>query len=206
MALTSKVLINFSRYKDGDLLTKAHHIVTSITGNSHYPTPLPTLADVKASVEAYERALANAANGGRTLTTIKRQARSTLETLLCTLALYVQLEGDGDIPVILSSGFDVRKLRGTIGILAKPMDCKLDATIKGTVRIHVASVYGAYSYQFEYTETPVTDTSVWIIVSNTAASLFVTGLTSGKEYAFRVTGIGSNTTRVYSDVISVFVS
>ncbi|WP_394993605.1 hypothetical protein [Emticicia sp.] len=41
--------------------------------------------------------------------------------------------------------------------------------------------------------------------SNTSTSIMVTSLQSGKEYTFRVVGVGNNSTRIYSDIFNSFV-
>lgn len=206
MALQPKVLTNFSKLKNGDLLTKANHIVTSLTGNTNFTTPKPALADVTAAIKAYETALANANDGGKTFVTIKDAARATLENLLNTLALYVGLNSDGDILIMQSSGFDIKKAPAAVGVLAKPGNFSVVSAIKGAATPGIDKVYGANSYQFEYTDAPIAVASIWTVVPSTATSALITGLTSGKEYAFRVAGIGSATTRVYSDVITAFIS
>lgn len=203
---TTKVITSFQRYKDTDLNQKAQHIVDSLTGNAQFPTPIPSLTDLQTAITAYATALAKAVDGSKQDTVIKNQARDTVETLLSKLALYVQLNGNDDPAIILSSGFDISKPRTPIGVLPKPTGFIVSAgKEKGSIDISLNAIAGAVSYQYEQTDAPVTATSVWTVTVNTSAGITIHHLQSGKEYAFRAAGVGSDPTRVYSDVITSFV-
>ena len=204
--ITTKVVTSFQRYKDTDLNQKAQHIVDSLTGNAHFPTPIPTLADVQTSITAYAAALAKAIDGSKQDTVLKNQARDMVETLLGKLALYVQLNSNDDPAIMLSSGFDISKPHAPIGVLPKPDGFYvLAGEEKGSIDLGLTAIAGAVSYQYEYTDAPVTATSNWTVTVNTAAAVTIHHLQSGKEYAFRVAGVGSDPARVYSDVITSFV-
>ncbi|MEN9523365.1 MAG: hypothetical protein RL065_1742 [Bacteroidota bacterium] len=99
--------VGFSKYTDAAALVKAKHISLSMTGKTNYPTLSPTLAVYNAAVTAYENALGNLQNGSVTDTLIKDSARASLETLMQTLGLYVQLNCGNDLIKAQSSGFDV---------------------------------------------------------------------------------------------------
>ena len=85
-----KVVIGFKDLRDDDLDTKAASIIKSITGNTNYTTPVPTLAVVQTALTAYETALTAAKNGSPEKTAIKDQKRKDLEALLKQLGTYVQ--------------------------------------------------------------------------------------------------------------------
>jgi hypothetical protein len=55
-----RITNGFDRLSDAQLEVKANTIVSSITGNSNFPTPTPTLADVQIAITAYTAALATA--------------------------------------------------------------------------------------------------------------------------------------------------
>src|SRR5450631_2930200 len=103
---------------DALLITDVQTILTSLTGNASYPTPDPTLAAVTTALNDFTTALANAADGGITLTSIKNDKRADLAALLRDLATYVQVTCNGDFTVFLSSGFPIQKLQlNPIGVL-----------------------------------------------------------------------------------------
>ncbi|OIR13263.1 hypothetical protein GALL_56480 [mine drainage metagenome] len=200
---TPRVKVSFSTYTDSGFYQKSEHILQSMTGNPNFATPTPTLADVQTAITKYSDALGKVIDGTKQDTVLKNQARKELEALLHDLGLYVQLNGKNDEAIILSSGFDIANPRIPIGILPKPTGFNTGKnTITGCVDLELDPINGAKSYQFEYTDAPVTETSVWHVVTSTAAFITITGLVSGKEYAFRVTGVGSDPTRVYSNVLN----
>ena len=203
---TTKVLIGFSNYKDTDLDQKAQHILQSLTGNANFPAPTPTLADLQTAITAYSNALAKAMDGSKQDTVLKNQARVTLEELLHNLGMYVQMNSHNDPAIMLSSGFDVSKAPAPIGVLPKPDGFGVTVNeSKGCMDVYLNAINGAKSYQYEFTDAPVTATSVWHVQTDTGTYTTIANLQSGKEYAFRVAGVGSDPSRVYSDVITSFV-
>ena len=199
---TVKVKIGFRNYTDSGLYQKSEHIEQCMNGNPNFLTPTPTLAVLQAANIKYSDALGKVVDGTRQDTVLKNQARAELEAILHDLGLYVQLNGKNDEAIILSSGFDIASTPAPIGVLAKPEGFTVEANqSKGCIDLSLNPINGARTYQFEYTDAPVTATSVWHVVTATAAFVTITGLVSTKEYSFRVTGVGSDPTRVYSDTI-----
>ena len=197
-----RVKIGFKAFKDAELLQKTEHILQSMTGNANFATPSPTLIIVKAAYDKYSLALGKVVDGTKQDTILKNQARADLEDLLQSLGLYVQVTSNGDEAIMSSSGFDLGKIPAPVGILPKPDAFTVETNVsKGCIDLSLNAIPGARSYQYEYTEVPATATSIWRVVSSTVTFVTITGLTSAKEYSFRVTGVGSDPTRVYSDEI-----
>ena len=106
---------------DALLITATGSIITAMTGNTNYATPLPTLAVVQTAWDAFIAALADAASGGLTLTAIKNDKRAELVAWLRQLASYVQVTCKGDLTILLSSAFPIQKpQRFPIGVLPAP--------------------------------------------------------------------------------------
>ena len=199
---TPRVRVSFKSYKDAELFQKTEHILQNMTGNANFATPSPTLIAVKAANDKYSLALGKVVDGTKQDTILKNQARADLEALLHDLGMYVQLNSNGDDAIMSSSGFDLSKTPEPIGILPKPDGFTVEINqSKGCMDLSLNAIPGARSYQYEYTEVPVIATSIWRVVSSTVTFVTITGLTSAKEYSFRVTGVGSDPTRVYSDEI-----
>jgi len=59
-------------------------------------------------------------------------------------------------------------------------------------------------YSFEYAEAP-DGTLNWIHKTSTRHKILIEGLTSGKQYVFRIAGAVSYPSRVWSDQILTFV-
>lgn len=204
--MIAKIATSFSRYTDSGIAEKAQHIINSMTTNAHYPTPAPSLESVQAAVDSFTDSLANMGTG-RQATLIKNQLREALEELLYTLALYVQTTGGSDTVVLQSSGYDLQKGRGApIGILPKPSNFKIvPGPVPGSVKASLDAIDGANSYLYQYSDTPANGSTVWQNVFSSKSRELISELTSGKEYAFRVCGIGTDPTLAYSDVISSYV-
>jgi hypothetical protein len=197
-----KVISGFSKLRDDDLDTKAQFIIDKMTNNPNYPAPIPDIAALTNAKNEYVVALTDKETGGKEKTAIKNQKRTNLETILGQLALYVQQNCQNDLAILLSSGFDAAKPKEKIGLLEKPQNLKAeDGPNAGTIKLSVKSVKGADSYLFECTEAPVSNDSVWTAKPSSKANYIFEGLTSGKQYAFRVAGVGSDPTLVYSDVV-----
>lgn len=201
-----KVLIGFSELRDDDLDTKAANIVKSMTGNTNYTTPVPTLAVVQTTLTAYETALTAAQNGTPDKTAFKDQKRRDLEAVLKQLGTYVQLNCKNDLSILLSSGFEANKPATRVGVLPKCENMKVEnGPNSGTIKVSVDKMKGARSYRYETTPAPVTGQSVWNVNVGTASKFTIDGLISGQQYGFRVAGVGADPTIVYSDVITKFV-
>lgn len=202
----SKILTGFTRYSDPDVLVKAREIVSHMTNNVNFVTPVPTLADLTLLITNYETSLSAAASGSKLDTSVKNQKRDLMEESLTNLAYYVQANGKNDEAILLSSGFELQKSKTPVGILPKPENLKvLPGNSGGSVKVSVNKITGADSYLFEYTDAPVTASSIWLVLPSSKSNNTVSGLISGKQYAFKVTGVGSNPEQVFSDVVLSFV-
>ncbi|ANI88698.1 hypothetical protein A9P82_04990 [Arachidicoccus ginsenosidimutans] len=197
-----KVIISFSRVTDSDLAVQAQHIVDSLTDNAAFPTPAPALADVQSALTDYETALAQAATGGKQLTAVKNQKRETLETLLSQLGLYVQLHSNNDAAVALSSGFTLAKTPAPVGMLSKSENLKAVPGITGEILLSVYAVPHAAGYIWQY---KLAGADAWMEIHTTKAKTAVEGLTSGQQYSFRVTALGTNPAQNWSDEVKSFV-
>ena len=203
----SKVATDFSskNYTDTELGVQATNVTVKMTDNPNFTTPTPPLAEVIATISSYNASLAKSEKGSQDDRVIKNSWRIKLENQLKELSLYVQLISKGDLVIISSSGLDVNKKPSAVGPLAKPENViiKMGAN-KGSVAISCDAIAHAGFYEFDYSE--VTDgTFNWIHKTTTKHKILIEGLTSGKQYVFRVAGAASDPSRVWSDRISSFV-
>ena len=205
---TFKVIKDFSsgRYSDPELSVMASHVIQLMTGNTHFPNPNPDLDVIATANAAYLASLNKAQNGSKEDTAIKNNNRKIIEDLLKTQTDYVQRISKGDEVIILSSGFEVARKPTTVGPLAKATGLTVKAgDNKGSMVVNCKVVNRAAFYEFEFTETPSNPNSIWQKQTSTKHKLLIDGLTSGKQYTFRVAGAGSDPSRNWSDEISSFV-
>ena len=198
-----RIVTGFLRLPQTKLLQKAQMILQCMTGNANFPTPTPDLAALSAAITDYAAALANPASKANTA--LKNQLRAALIALLNQLALYVQMNGNNDETILLSSGYSLSKTKQPVGVLPKASNFKAVPLHNCMVKLSNQKITGADSYSYSYTTTPVTEASTWTSINSTKAKLVVSNLTSGSCYAFRVAGIGANPTIVNSDVITSYV-
>jgi uncharacterized protein (DUF3084 family) len=185
---------------------KASHVVEQMTGNVHFPDPSPALVAITSANDSYKLALNKMENGTREDTVVKNNCRKIVENLLKQETDYVQQVSNGEEAIILSSGFDVAKKPTVVGPLAKATGLEVNVgSNKGSIIVDCDVVEHAAFYEYEYTDAPSTPNSVWLKKTSTKHKVLIEGLTSGKQYVFRVAGAGSDSSRNWSDEISSFV-
>ncbi len=187
---------------DSRLVTDTETIVTAMTGNASYPTPLPTLPDITAAKVAFVTAMADAAGGGVLLTGIKNAKRAALVTLLRQLSSYVQVACSGDLVVLISSGFPIQKpQRSPIGALPAPSLLSVNLGLhSGELDAVAAPVPGAAIYNWRVT-TAAMPNAVVQTAQTTAASNTFTGLTPGVVYSIEANVVGAAGPSDWSDPI-----
>ena len=205
---SSKIIVDFSttKYTDARLYTRANHIIDKMDGNPHFADVQPLLAVLREATTTYTAALAKTQSGSKEATALKIKAREALIVLLKQIAARVQTISDGDRNIILSTGYDVNKKWSKVGSLSKPTNFKLkQGSNKGSIYLVCDPIAGAGFYQFEYTEGIPTPNSLWHTEDSTKRKITIAGLSSGKQYTFRMAGGGSHLSRIWSEVISSYV-
>jgi hypothetical protein len=185
---------------DALLITDTGSIITALTGNPSYTTPAPTLAAIQAALDTFVAAVADAANGGVTLTSIKNDKRADLVVLLRELASYVQVACKGDLTVLLSSGFPIQKpQRQPIGVLPAPTGLTVSlGSRSGELNASAPPVFGAAIYNWRVT-TAAQPGVVVQTAQTTAASNTFDGLTPGVVYNIQANAVGSAGPSDWSD-------
>ncbi len=194
------IVTSFSRYALLALLNKARRIIACLSGNVNFSTPTPSLEDVTAGADAFDAALA--LPNSKEATARRAQCRGKLTDLLNDLAEYVQEASKGDVTVMLSSGFDINKVRSKVGPLQQPVNFKVVAKTGQCVKARVKAVYGACSYSFEYALVADKEQGNWQTCLSSKSFTTISGLQKGAEYAFRVAAIGADAVLTYSDVVT----
>jgi len=195
-----------SKFSDEALVTKAQVIHDNMNGNTHYPSPDPALDVLQTATTELKDAIVKAKNGSKDDTSDKNAKRQILVDLLHRLSYYVQVTSNGDETIILSSGFDINKPAGPVGALPKPDNFKVViGANKGSIELSCDAVNHASFYEFQYTKTPVTATSVWVMRTATKRRILIEALTSGQQYVFKMAAAGSDPNRTWTDEISSYI-
>lgn len=179
---------------DPQLIVRVGGINTNLTDNPAYqtPPPAPALPIIQAALDDFAVAVDNALAGGPTLTAIKRAKRKILVDLLRMLASYVQVQCNGDMAVLLSSGFPPQKpQREPIGIL--PVPDGLNVTFgprSGELTASVTPVIGAAIYNWRVSLAAAPNTLVQTGQSTATTKTF-DDLTPGVVYNFEANAMGA---------------
>jgi hypothetical protein len=194
------------KFKDAALSVRAESVSEHMTDNVNFPDIQEKLDELNTRIESYRTALSESIEGGRFTTAIKQECRRKLEVCLQELATYVQLTSKGDAVLISSSGFDTHKKAARVGVLDKPEAVRIIlGPMQGSAWISCNGVDRALFYVFEYCAAPLTADSVWTQVTGSRRKMLIEGLTSGKEYCFRVAGARTHPSRIWSEVVKSYV-
>jgi hypothetical protein len=177
-----------------------------MAGNSSFPTPAPSLAQVQTALNDYTTALAKAQQGSTYDKALKNQKKEELITLLHNLGNYVLFTASGDDLVARSSGFNIAKGRTPAPELTPATGQALhDGPNPGELDYSFRRVPGSKGYVYQNTPDPLSENSIWQSKVGTVARVRFTGLESGKKCWCRVMAIGTNGQGVYSEPVSRIV-
>ena len=200
-----KATTSFTSLSDGNLESKTHEIITSMTGNPNFPNPIPALADITAAATAYTTALSKAGTGNRIDVADKNAKRDTLIGQLRILCYSVNTIANGDAAMILSSGFDLSR-DPQPAVLTRPENLKVENGVaSGSLLVSVKAVKGAYAYFHEYTTDATMAPGSWVSTTGTTSKMQFTNLQPGTIYYCRVGAVGTNNQLLYSDPVSRMV-
>ena len=181
-------------------------ILQWMTGNQSYPNPVPALGAVQTAFDSYKVAAADAAQGGKQNTAVRDARRQELTGLLRQLASYVSATDNGNLEVLISSGFPVQKpSRTPIGPLPAPdAPVVVQGPVTGSLKATSAPVYGASSYNWSVAllATPETDVKT---AQTTGARAKFTGLTPGQVYLIALNAVGTSGVSNWSDAGTLMV-
>jgi hypothetical protein len=200
-----KISLSFSKYGDPGFQTKAGFILTSMTDNPNFLTPVPTLETVAEAIGKFSEDLIAAAGRGRSNVAEKNKSRQELTALLVQLGMYVMLTANGDAAVLISSGYSLNKMPEP-RYISNPGNVTLSNGVSaGELVDSVKKDKNVIIYSHEITDQLPNDTTVWTRVQSTRCKYVFTGLIPGKQYWVRVAAMGSGEQIAYSTIATKFV-
>lgn len=200
-----RITNGFTRLSDSKLISRANAILQSMTSNSNFPTPSPTLAAFQTAINDFVTALSEAENGGNYDKAVKNQKRDELIDILHALGAYV-LFTSSNLPdpflAAKSSGFHVAKT-GSPKVLGTVDNLQLsDGVNPGELAISFNTVAGSRAFVYLYTDDASLSETSWRVEVGTSRKVVLSGLESGKKYFVRIIAIGASDQKVVSDVVS----
>lgn len=190
----AKVKLNLQKRDDDDLLDFSKTHTAKIATSTDFPGPhKPTAAELDALITDFDTRLQTIASltvALREAVSAKDDSRTALEGGLNTRGRYIEDESGGAETKILGIGFEVRAVGAPIGDLPAPENLRASfGDNAGENDLVWDRVQGARGYLLQYREVGATD---WISVPFQPKSrTTIEGLTSGKNYEFRVRATGT---------------
>ncbi|HMC97449.1 MAG TPA: fibronectin type III domain-containing protein [Flavobacteriales bacterium] len=188
------VKLGLDRITPSALLVKARNMVTQMTGNASFTTPVPPLATVTTAGDALEAAInAHDLNPGPSELIDRNLAFENVKGLLVDLSGYVQAASGGDLDKIKSAGCAVRKSNSPIGQLPAPRKLLAITTrYPGRIEVQWGGVRGRNTYSLEICVGDPNVEANWSLLALTSKNRYTAdALESDKVYYFRVTAIGA---------------
>lgn len=210
----SKLLLNFDRLKDADLVTKSGVIINGVTDNPAFPLPWPASVPVpmaaRVQLDTFSSALL--ASQSRDVFKIAERdaARDVLITTLKLMAAYLEVIAAGDAKLLASTGYDLRRDTARTGgvpvALSAPEGLRAVPTLDaGSLNLRVEKLAGAVAYEVQTTQGDPGQEEGWSH-AHTAAGvrIRVDGMKPGRTWA-RVRGVGRAGSGPWAQPVSVIV-
>ena len=199
----AKVKLNLKNLSVPQKVQFAKQIVTAMTSNSNFASPMPALASITAANKELEDAF-NAAKASqdtaKAKTGIQNDKEAAFNQLFSELGNYVEIATKGDTTKIKSSGMDVRSDAAPIGDLPQTLNLAVtEGDKEGEIDLQWDRVKGSKSYVIEKSTDPITADSWKQAGIATKSSHTVQGLASGTKCWFRVAAIGTAGQGPWSD-------
>ena len=195
----SKAIISYTRYSDNELADLTQRIITGMTKNPDFTTPMPPLATIQTAYKAFIDALAVCNNGGNKQDTSDKNAkRSELELNLANLGNYVNVITNGNQTKLDGSGFPISKQPEPVGILPAPDYLHvMDGENPGEFNVEISHVPKATGYQLLYAEFPAPeDDAKWQSKTFSKSKGTIIGLARGKKYILKAAATSPEANRL----------
>jgi hypothetical protein len=195
----NSVITDFSVATDPQLDVIAQTIVTSSTGNGNFSFTDDALQNVAASQNDFHVKLADVALGGPMAITAKNEARAALLINLRVVCRQINLQANGDLGKLQSSGAPLAKTRSSHDM---PMPTGLSIkynNISGSVDVSVdkpsVSDHGTL-FAYTLVASAAADVNDWKNLHANGHSLTINALTAGQTYQFSAAYKGKDTEKL----------
>lgn len=196
-----RVTNGFDKLTDAELESSGQTILLAMTGNTNFPTPTPTLAELSNNLTVFSQAAAVARKGSSLDKAIRDDKRDVFISTLHLLGNYVTFVAAGNRTVAASSAMPLNK-DSLPRVLTKPENLRLsEGTNSGELKLAFDAVPAARSFQYQVTTDPLSEASQWQSFTGTTCRFLLTGLTPGQKYWVRVVAVGTGGQSITSDAV-----
>jgi len=186
-----KVALGFTRLSGGDLSGFTSNVIKCLTGNAAFAKPPVALADLSKLLATFDAAVAAALDGGTASRVARKAAQDALLSALRKIAAFVQIIADGDMALLLASGFSAART-------GRAQQTKLDSPLilgvenEGTTKLTVRLQAVAHAKSYEVRAINGATTPAASVISTQARRIVVGNLTPGTTYNLQARAIGGS--------------
>jgi hypothetical protein len=199
--MTHRITYGHKQFRDNDLISFSYGVIGKMKGNAGFTDAPEALGELEKILPEYNEVNYKARGGDEEMRFKRKALRAKTLILLAELGEYVTGKAGGDPLILVSSGFELNKARGTKSISPiKELNVAIERT--GEAVTKVKKVAGAKAYIHQYTTDPLMGNNVWINKVTTEASYTFTGLESKEKYWFQVIAVGLNDQQTASPPVS----
>lgn len=196
MKMKSKVSLSFGKIPDNKLTVFAGTVLENLYEQAVFNSPPVPEAVLRAAIAAFKEAKVEQADGGRRTTVVKNQRRAELLDLLRSLACYVQLICDGDLAILLSSGFQAKNENRARTPLEKAVMRRVVHGHSGQALVTTKAQPNVRTWEVivvELDEDGKPGPHRKTALSTSSRNIPVDGLTPGKLHSFQARALGGST-------------
>ncbi len=200
----------FKNHKDDELLVRATTVLQAMDNNVFFATPEPALATVTPLVNDFQEKLANCRRKGSPQdTAAKNASRETLCRILKQLAFYVSQVANGDLSILLSSGFVLSSYprNGNVPEVVRGVIVR-DARQSGQMRLDFQKQSQVLLYEYRYAREAAEGQPLeWLEPLSTSSSRanIIAPVTPFNRYWLQVRAVNSYGKSDWSEPVSHFV-
>ena len=191
-----KLVKNDTRGLNGmDLHALARIRLGAMDGNPHFPNPTPSIAEFRSACDALGRAVEAITDGGsRWEYATKDKWMATVNDMMRSWASYVATMAQGNTELILSAGYEERRVPVRNTVLDRPRNVRArTGKQQGTIVVRWVPVRGARMYEVYICTGDPNEEGNWVLCALTSGSRYeAIGLAPLEYFAFRVVALGTS--------------
>ncbi|MGB4775216.1 MAG: hypothetical protein WBP45_08590 [Daejeonella sp.] len=157
-------------------------------------------------INDYQIKLNQSKNGSSADRATKNEAKQVIVDQLKHIAMQVNIQADGDVLKLMSSGLRLAKTAAPVGVLPKPIGFSVKSgKNSGELMFSVEANKSTTMYYFYTAPVPApANLADWRLSPSTKSAANVSGFTPGKQYECKCVYKGSAEELVYSDSILIY--
>ena len=205
---TAKVKIYYGNLSDDQLTTLAGKIVGAMEANTYFPDPSVSIEALSTLVEDHRLKTELAVNGGSSLDKrLRDESRIALLKSLRALAYYINVQADGNLPALTSSGMLLEKPQTDSGLPEQVEHVQIeDGAISGQIYVSFQRQNNMSGYEIETGQLDESNMKIeWTSLRHTTRSKKnpIEPLIPGQRYYVRVRARNNKGAGDWSEPVSI---